>query len=307
MGTVVFSFFIIACMRVVQNICGKTASKTVKQGEHFFRYGTYYQLMAALFSAITLSIVGFYGFDFATLACAFLSAVFLAIDLFTNIEAMKGAPLTVCTMFSLGGLVVSCVGGMVFFDESMSVWRVLGLLLFFLGAYLLVSHSEARGVKISVRTYVLLFCNLLANGFLMIVQKYFSVRVVGGNVALFSFLTFALNAAVMLACAIVCARGNRHAHSEVPPRRTEKGTIFGLSKTLLLCGALLAFAVFVVSCLITELGKILDSVILFPVSSALSLSITAVIGWLAFGERLTPRRIAGLLLGLGGIVVLGAL
>lgn len=307
MGKIVIAFFIIACMRVIQNLCGKTASKTVTPGEVFFRYGMYYQCMAALFSFILLLLVGFHGLNWPTVICSFLSALLLAVDLFTNIEAMKGAPLTVCTMFSLGGLIVSCAGGVLLFDEPMSLWQGLGLAMFFVGAYFLVSHTEGKTKKIGARTYVFLFCNLIANGFVMIVQKYFSVRVEGGNVSLFSFLTFLMNTIVMAVCAFVLIFGRRRAECGSGADRREKGRFFGLSKMLLLCGGLLAFAVFVVSCLITELGKTLDSVILFPVSSALSISITAVIGRIFFKEKLTLKKILGLVVGLGGIVVLGLL
>ena len=59
MLTVIFSFVIIALMRVIQNLCGKTASKTVSACATFFRYGAYYQFIASLFALITLAIVGF--------------------------------------------------------------------------------------------------------------------------------------------------------------------------------------------------------------------------------------------------------
>ena len=84
-----------------------------------------------------------------------------------------------------------------------------------------------------------------------------------------------------------------------------KKDVLGLSKTLLICGALLAFALFVINYLVTELGKTVDSVILFPVSSALSIGITAIIGWLVFKEKLTIKNFIGLIVGLLGIIVIG--
>lgn len=73
----------------------------------------------------------------------------------------------------------------------------------------------------------------------------------------------------------------------------------------MICGALLAFALFVINYLVTELGKTVDSVILFPVSSSLSIGITAIIGWLAFKEKLTIKNFIGLIVGLLGIIVIG--
>ena len=99
MWTIILSFTIIACMRVIQKLCSKTASREVALGKSFFRYGAYYQFIASLFALITLAIVGFYGFDAPTFICSLISAILFAIDLFTGIEAMKGATLTVCNMF----------------------------------------------------------------------------------------------------------------------------------------------------------------------------------------------------------------
>ena len=304
MLTIIFLFVIIALMRVIQNICGKTASKTVSAGATFFRYGAYYQFIASLFALITLVIVGFYGFNAPTFICSLISAILFAIELFTNIEAMKGAPLTVCTMFALGGLIISCVCGISMFDEPMSWLQAGGLLLFLVGAYFLVSKPKSSNSKITLRTYILLFINLLVNGLIMIVQKYFSVKVVDGNVSTFSFLTFLLNAIIMAICLLVCKIKSK---KQVVEEKEEdpKKEVLGLSKTLLICGGLLAFALFVINYLVTELGKTVDSVILFPVSSALTISITTLIGWLVFKEKLTIKNFIGLIVGLLGIIVIG--
>lgn len=175
-------------------------------------------------------------------------------------------------------------------------------MLFLVGAYFLVSKTKSSNTKITLRTYILLFINLLVNGLIMIVQKYFSVKIVDGNVSAFSFLTFLLNAIII--CLLVCKIKSKKQVVEEKEEEPKK-EVLGLSKTLLICGGLLAFALFVINYLVTELGKTVDSVILFPVSSALTISITALIGWLVFKEKLTIKNFIGLIVGLLGIVVIG--
>ena len=80
---IVLSFVAIACMRVLQKICGKQVSNSVDGGKMFFRYGAFYQFVAAAFSLITLAFTGFYGFNLPTVLCALVSAVLFGIDLFT--------------------------------------------------------------------------------------------------------------------------------------------------------------------------------------------------------------------------------
>ena len=254
---------------------------------------------------ISLKFVGFYGLNWATFVCSFLSAILFAIDLFTGIEEVKGAPLTVCTMFGLGGLVISCVCGIFMFNEPMSWFQAAGLLLFLIGAYLLTAKDKNKTSKIDLRTYLMLLINLLVNGLVMILQKYFSVKVSNGNVSLFSFLTFLLNSLIMFV--FVAFYGIKNRSREEKNEKKKEKTFFGLPKRLLLCGALLAFALFVINLLVTQMGKTVDSVILFPVSSALSLGLVALVGWAAFQEKLALKNWIGLLIGLLGIVIIGIL
>ena len=110
----------------------------------------------------------------------------------------------------------------------------------------------------------------------------------------------------MAICLLVCVTNNKKKTQVIEENKeSSKKEVLGLSKTLLICGALLAFALFVINYLVTELGKTVDSVILFPVSSALTISITTLIGWVVFKEKLTIKNFIGLVVGLLGIVVIG--
>ena len=149
---IILSFIAIAAMRVVQTVCGKRVSNSVASGEMFFRYGTFYQLVAALLSLITLAITGFYGFNLPTVLCSIVSAVLFGIELFTSIEVLKGCSITVATMFGLGGLIISCVLSIFCFNEPMSVFQVVGLGLFFVGVYFLTPSKVEKSQKISLKT-----------------------------------------------------------------------------------------------------------------------------------------------------------
>jgi drug/metabolite transporter (DMT)-like permease len=243
----------------------------------------------------------------------------------------------------------------------MSIFQAIGLALFFVGVYLLTPSKTGNAKKISLKTYILLIISLLANGFVMVAQKYFSALGEGTltfmdyakteySVATYSFLTFILNATMMLVSAIVL-RAKRKAQEksvavqvestsenqeiELPAatqteaqaalaaaeaaesatvekqpqteQKTPKGVLFGLTKTHLICGSLLALAVFVINYLVTELGKTVPSVILFPISSAISIGLSALIGWVMYKEKLTKKNFIGLFVGLLGIIVIGLL
>ena len=71
---------------------------------------------------------------------------------------------------------------------------------------------------------------------------------------------------------------------------------FVLPKALMICGLVLAFAVFIINILVTELGKSVDSAILFSVSYAISIIITILVGAIFYKEKITRKNIVGILL-----------
>lgn len=87
---------------------------------------------------------------------------------------------------------------------------------------------------------------------------------------------------------------------------TEKvpGKKLRLNKLLLICGALLAFSIFVVNTLVTEMGKKVDSVIMFPIMALINICITVFVGRIVYKEKLTTKNIIGVILGLIAVIVL---
>ena len=303
--SVAFSFAAIALMRVAQKVCSKKVSAEV-QGKTFFHYGGYYNLLSALFSLFTLFMVGFKGFDFPTVLCALATAVCLAVELFAGIEALKGASLIVNQMFSVGALFIPCIVGTFFFGEPMSVWQWLGLLLFIVAMYFMVSPTKekenAETTKITAKTVVMLVITLLAGGGTMVAQKAFAKIVPNGNVATYSFLMFALNAIILYVC---YAGSILLEKKKFDTNQTQEKQ--GLSKTLLLCGLILAFAVFVINMLVTELGKSVNSAILFSVSYAISIIITILVGSIYYKEKITLKNVIGVVLCASALAIINFL
>ena len=304
-GLVALSFTGVAAMRVVQAVCSKKVSNVV-DGKETFRYGGYYQLLSTLFSLITLVIIGFHGFNWQTVLCGLGTALFLALELFASIEALKGCSLIVQQMFTVGALFIPCIVGIFLFDEPMSIWQWLGLLLFMVSMYFLVAPAknknkdEEKPKKMSLRTWIMLIMGLFASGGTMVVQKVFSVLVPNGNVAAYSFLMFAFSALLLYVAYFMLCIAQKN---EVKTEKKYKP----LSKILLICGAFLAFAVFVVNMLVTELGKTVESAILFSVSYAISIIITILVSALYYKEKITWKNAFGILLCVGSLAIINFL
>ena len=107
---------------------------------------------------------------------------------------------------------------------------------------------------------------------------------------------------------IVFSLKNRAAVTADENEESGKRRLFKpLSRPLIICGLLLALALFVINLLITEMGKTVSSVVLFPVSSAIGLIVTALVGRIAFNEKLSVKNLIGLALGVAAIVVISVL
>ena len=306
---IIVSFMAIALMRVAQKVTAKKVSKEVG-GRIFFRYGGYYNLLSALFSLITLFIVGFDGFNIPTVLCAFATAICLALELFATIEGLKVTTLVVNQIFSVGALIIPCIVGIFFFNEPMSIWQWLGIGLFVVAMYFMVSgpkQSNAKKVeKLSLKTIMLLLLTLFAGGGTMVAQKAFAVVVPNGSVAAYSFLMFALNAIILYVGYGISSimKNNKVKTLETVVEEKQSCT---LPKVLLVCGLILAFAVFVINMLVTELGKYINSAVLFSVSYAIGIVITILVGAIFYNEKITIKHIIGIVLCVGALALVNFL
>ncbi len=296
---VVLYFLLIALMRVVQVFSNKKTSNMINNSKTFFAYGSYYQFMSAVFSVIMLCSVGFYGFDTITVICSLVSALLFAVELFACLEAMKGTKLVICNIFNMGGLFVPCLLGIFLFSEPMSVWQWVGLAVFILSTALLVSDKD-KGKKMTLKTLIMLIIVFLANGFVMVVQKYFALKVPNGNVAMFSFLTFGFNAVMLFAVYSVLKL--------IPNKQEEKSPLFKeLNGKLYIYGTILAIALFTINVLVTMLSKTIDSVILFPTSAGITILVTLLVGIIVFNEKLTLKNVIGMTFSLASIIIINLL
>ena len=80
-----------------------------------------------------------------------------------------------------------------------------------------------------------------------------------------------------------------------------------LSVVLLICGAFLAFAVFLINQLVTTVAKTVPSAILFSVSYAISIVITILVGAVYYKEKITLKNVIGIVLCVGALAIINFL
>ena len=285
---------IILLCRVAQAIYSKRSSNEIKNIPMLVGYTSFQNAVSAFLGLILILLTGA-GLlaDNLTVLIACFSGITLFFATFCNICAMKSGTVSLSSMFGTAGLLVPLIAGVFLFDSSIALMQWVGVALFFVAAWLLMRSSRAAYPAFSLKTVALLVGSMLSNGITMLAHQLYTRYVPSGSVALFSFVSFACVAVLGLPLALVLRRLPEERHR---PLR--------LNRTLLVCGAALAGALFVINQLATTLTTALPPVVLFTVINGGATIISTLVAALLYGERLTVRSVAGVLLGILSMIVI---
>lgn len=281
---------IILLMRVVQSLSSKNSSMLLPNGvAPCARYFGYTKLLAALAAFVLVLLEGKFQISADIVLIATLSGAALTVSSISGLLAMKSGTVVLSSMFGTAGLIVPCIAGIFLFGEAMTWMQSIGLLVFFVSAFLLIGSSKKLYPQFSWKTVLLLLVVLLSNGLTMLLQKVYALWVPEGSVSVFSFLTFAVPAVTLYLFAI----GTKGGRQPMP-------------KKLMLFGALGAVAVFVINQLATLCASIVPSVVLFTFINGGGTLIAAIVAAILYREKITWRSGLGIVLGICSLVIIKA-
>ena len=259
-------FLIILLLRLPQNIFNKRSSGIVRGAPAYFAYGAYrYLLSGGMALVLLLFAGGFSGVSLKALAISAIGAVALGSNLFFGLEALKSGAMVLSSMAGSAGLLLPCVFGIFMFDEPMSLMQLFGILLLIFSGWLLIGYSKKLKGSFTPRTMLLLIGSMLSNGFTMVMC-----------VGLVPQLT----------------------------KKEKRKEIRELPKALWFYGAGLSTILLIINQLATIAAKVIPSAIMFPINDGGATIITALTGAVVFKEKLTPRSVAGLALGIASLIVI---
>ncbi len=286
MGSIYIAVILIC--RVVQHLCGKTTSNKINNVQTFLQFVSYRSFISGAL-ALLLILFAANGFkcNLPTVLISLMSGICLTASAGFSIYAMKSGTVALTSMFSTAGLIIPVVAGVFLFGKPVSLGQVIGMLLFFCAAFLLISSSKKMYSGFSVKTLLMLLGILLAEGCTMLAQQMFAYYIPDGDVAVFSFFSFSIPAVIIGAYVLLKDRKSFH-----------------ISRELSVLGAAQAGAVFVINQLATLAAALVSPVILFTFINGGSTVIGAVVAALAFREKLTLRTVIGVLLGVSALIII---
>lgn len=298
---------IILLFRVVQAVFSKMASLEVKNIPTVLVYGAYRNTISAVLGLILVLVSGNgFGLGAVGLLISLCSGIMLSVSGFCGIMCLKSGTVSLSSVFSTAGMLIPIIAG-VFFGTPVSVMQCVGLALFFAAVFLLIGDSKKATGKFTAKTLFLLLGCLFAEGLTMLSQQAFTKYVPDGNVSAFSFITFciaALSNLIMFSFSkakdsSAPDKSGTEADAEKPARHNVR-----LNRRLLICGFALAAAVFVINQLATISTALVSPVILFTFINGGNTVISTVVAAIMYKEKLTPQKIAGVIVGITSLIII---
>lgn len=303
---------IILCMRILQSIYSKRASSSVpNHAIGYLKYTAFYQGVAgvlALFLLIKEYMSGKTVSGENQTACyAIISGIALAVCCMCTVYSLSRGTMVLQSLFSTMGLLIPTVVSMFLYGEMLGWYQWFAIVVLIFATWLLIGSSAKIYGVFDRNTFFVLVLGLVANGITMVMQKMFGMNVKGGNVSLFSFISFASGTALLLIFLGILEIIKRRIPVSSKngftcfPKEGENGKA---PKRVYLYGIVLAVAVFIINQLATVSTSMISAVVLFAFINGGATFISAIVGAVIFQEKFTVRSTAGLLLGVGSLVLL---
>lgn len=291
MGTIYIG--IIMLCRVAQAFCNKFASNNVNGTGCFLKYTAYRNLLSGMLGLILILIAGTgFKFNASTVFISLLSGVSLACSTILGIVALRNGTMALTSIFGTAGLLIPVIAGVFLFDTPISIGQCLGIILFFVAAFLLISSSRKIYTGFSFKTLLLLIGVLLAEGSTMLAQQMFAFYVPDGDVSVFSLFSFGIPGICLLLYVLVNTKKySADSNAKLTPK------LLGL-------GAILSVAVFIINQLATLAASILSPAVLFTFINGGGTIISTIVAALVFKEKITLKSALGVILGIAALLII---
>ena len=276
------------CLGTGRNIVSKKVALSATDNKKFF----FSQLVMFLISGLVIAVVE--GVKLSGVSpVIWLYAVLYGLALIGSqwmyTLSLRYGRASLCSMIYAFGFIFPTMLGVVAWGEQLTVFKVLGLILVF-AVIVLSSGVKAEDGKASGKLYlVALLMAMLASGALGILQQVQQRSGFAEQRGAFLLIAFVIAAMGSLIAWLVC------------PGKTEKtGMRCGLYSVI--TGACFGGA----NILNTMLAGRMESTVFFPVQNIGCVLLSTLCSILFFKEKMTPRVVALLVLGIAAVLLLSA-
>ena len=210
--------------------------------------------------------------------------VFLSLSMHAGFVALSIGPMAFTSIIASFSLIIPFVCGVTVWQEPLTVYSVIGMLLL-LSSIVLLNVKKDKQISFKWLFYALI--TMVANGACSLVQKFHQVAY--PTLYRTEFMLAAMATVLLFLVAMGLVKRN------VAPSGKPTFSVLGALSGVLNGGA---------NYIVLYLAATEKSSVLFPVVSVANVVAVWLVGRLAFRERFRPLQIVGLLLGIAAIVLL---
>lgn len=216
-----------------------------------------------------------------------------ALFIFFKAQAMSTGSVSITTLIGNSSLLVSIFVSMILWNEKVSFWDVIGLIVLCIGIALSTYKNSGEQYGPKWKIYVVFF--FLSAAGVGIVFKAFG-KIVNTE---YTSSMMLVSAIVMALFYLLCVLKNSDIKPQIEPLFPKKKFI------------LYAVGAGALSCLYNRLNittsGILDAIIFFPAFNGGTIILSSILSILIFKEKLTKKQILGIILGVIAICIIGVL
>ena len=227
-------------------------------------------------------------FAMGALLCGICCGIMYAISKTVMLKGYEKTSVAFMTLCHSSGMILPCIIGHFFWSEKLSVMSVLGIALAILSIVLLKGGNE-KGKKINFKGSILGLIIFLTSAGVMIAQKLMGLYFAQQSISAYNFYSF------VIPFLIICCFIRPKQLSGGEKKNKQLACICAFGSALSLC---------IISFVMTSLSGRVPSVLLFPLFNGLGIIFVCIGSVFAFKEKLTVKKLVGLVLGVIGLCLI---
>jgi drug/metabolite transporter (DMT)-like permease len=272
----------------LQNVTKKAFNSKVTASTPYI-----FTLISCVFACLFFVITSGFKLDFSLEVLPYSIGFGLsygAAVIFTFLAVMTG-PLSLSVLISSYSLMVPTVYGLIFLNETVSVWFYIGLFFLAVSLFLINFKSKEKkdnetGVKISAKWLLFVFLGFVGNGACSTIQVVQQKNLNGAYKNEFMILSLII---VIAAITVLIA---------INERKSLLGAVKGGGIYAAICGT----ANGICNLFVMMLAVRMNASLMYPLISAGSIIVTAIVSIFFYKERLSRLQLSGLVLGICAVI-----
>lgn len=258
----------------LKSVFAKMGNSHLTEKHNIYTYN-FYMLLVTFLLTLIFGIPTFNGLSTPAILLAVLYGIFLVLSQVFLIRAMNLGDTSVSTLFYSSGFLVPIVASVFLYDETISIWQGIGVILMLLSFVVTVRKKE-KGA--TLKWFILILIALLCNGLLGTIQKVFGMSPYHGEQSGFMIVSTFVG---MVTAFLFMPKRN----FSLPKKGFLKMTL----------GSGLALGI--VNTINVYVSGVLPGVIVFPCVNGGGVIASAVLARILIGEKISVKQKIGIVIG----------